>query len=403
VDYCRINDRWRGEVLIVGGGPVGLLLANLLGKQGIRCAVVERRSGPLVESRAIGIMPPSLQVLERLDLATAFVDAGLRIDTAVVHDERRLLGRVTFCGLPGGYPFILSLPQADTVQLLRERLETFPTVRYFPASSVVGLSQSEAGVSVRLTQGGEECVWHASLVVGCDGIRSTVRHLAGIRSVEQDYGCSFLMGDFEDRTGLDAEAHLFFTARGSVESFPLSHRRRRWIVQTDAHTAEPGAGFLEDRIQALSGFDVRDSRRLWQSAFSTGSLVCRRYFRERVVLCGDAAHTMSPIGGQGMNTGFADAALLAQTLGVILRRGGSIRALFRQYAVSRHRAFETARRRAEWGMWMGTRMGCLMSALRGVVIKRVLLRPPVSRRLRDHFAMLTIPNPGLEMKATREQ
>ena len=100
-----------------------------------------------------------------------------------------------------------------------------------------------------------------------------------------------------------------------------------------------------------------------------------------------------------MNTGFADAALLAQVLVAVLRCGASIRTLFRQYAYFRRRAFKEAMRRAEWGMWLGTRKGHLMSGLRSVLIKNVLLRPPVVHRLRDHFAMWTIPHQGLDLNA----
>ncbi|MDA0748589.1 MAG: FAD-dependent monooxygenase, partial [bacterium] len=89
---------WTGEVLIVGGGPVGLLLGNLLGQQGIRCAVVEQRREPLKESRAIGVMPPSLHILKHLGLDRAFVEAGVQVVTAQVHNEWGPLGRVDFGG-----------------------------------------------------------------------------------------------------------------------------------------------------------------------------------------------------------------------------------------------------------------------------------------------------------------
>jgi len=340
-------------------------------------------------------MPPSLHILKRLHLDRAFVDSGVRVDTAVVHNGQDVLGQVRFCGLRGGYPFILSLPQAQTVRLLKEHLKGFPSVRYCDGTAVVGLMQSERAVSVQLRH---ERAVRASVVVGCDGIYSTVRELVKIRSVERPYECSFLMGDFEDQSGLDDEAHLFFTSKGSVESFPLPNQQRRWIVQTHSYRPDIGADFLVERVAALSGIDVRDSKQLWQSAFRPWRMVCRQYSCGRVVLCGDAAHVMSPIGGQGMNTGFADAALLAQVLVAALRRGASHRSLIAQYAYYRRRAFRKAMRRAEWGMWFGTRTGRCMSGLRSVVIKHGLLRRPLIDRLPAHFAMSSIPFHGLDLE-----
>ena len=109
-----------------------------------------------------------------------------------------------------------------------------------------------------------------------------------------------------------------------------------------------------------------------------------------MLLCGDAAHVMSPIGGQGMNTGFADAAEAARVVTDHLN-GGNWEDLCADYSRCRRQAFDTAANRAAIGMWIGTRQG-MVGRIRGLFLKYGLLRSPFSKRLPPHFAMLTIPH-----------
>jgi 2-polyprenyl-6-methoxyphenol hydroxylase-like FAD-dependent oxidoreductase len=110
-----------------------------------------------------------------------------------------------------------------------------------------------------------------------------------------------------------------------------------------------------------------------------------------VILCGDAAHLMSPIGGQGMNTGWADAEFVAEMLHMIERHGACPARLLRAYDRCRRRAAATARRRAAAGMWLGTRTGVVRSLLRDLFMRHLLFRGPLSAHVGPYFAMLTIP------------
>jgi len=131
----------RCDVLIVGAGPTGLLLANQLGKRGIACVVVDRADDPPAESMAIGMMPPSLEILRPLDLDRAFVRHGLPVTRGYVHEEGRLLGCVRFEGIRSRYPFVLSLPQRATIQLLEEALERWPQVQLYRGMGLVGFRE----------------------------------------------------------------------------------------------------------------------------------------------------------------------------------------------------------------------------------------------------------------------
>jgi demethylmenaquinone methyltransferase/2-methoxy-6-polyprenyl-1,4-benzoquinol methylase len=148
--------------------------------------------------------------------------------------------------------------------------------------------------------------------------------------------------------------------------------------------------WLIQRVQALSGFAPARRDCTWISAFQPQRELCSAYHRGRVILCGDAAHVMSPIGGQGMNVGFADAHFLANTLHGILREGRPFGAALRQYGRVRRRDFRVAAARAAAGMWVGTRRGITARA-RSVLFRHLLKRDSIQHFLADSFSMLNLP------------
>ena len=109
-------------VIIIGAGPVGLLLANLLGRQNIRCLLAEKRLESAEWSKAIGVTPPSLDILEKGCLHRPVLEAGVRVKKAIVHDERGPAGSVSFEQIESGFRFILTLPQYDTTKILEKSL-----------------------------------------------------------------------------------------------------------------------------------------------------------------------------------------------------------------------------------------------------------------------------------------
>lgn len=375
------------DVAIVGAGPVGLLLAGLLGKEGLRVCVLERRTEPPRHSQAIGVTPPSLQILSRLGLDEAFVQRGLPIRDCHVHGQSGWLGCASFREIPGPHRFILSIPQSENVDLMESRVATLETVEIRRGIEVSEFRQDADGVEIDL---GREVV-RASWLVGCDGHRSLVRDRLGVQVRRGEYGCYFVMGDFHDDSDLGDEAHLYFTEEGAIESFPLPGGLRRWIVQTDQPHAGGAPGYISAQVKARSGHQLDPDRQLNESAFSPRWLTCDRYAVGRVILCGDAAHLMSPIGGQGMNTGWADAEFLAHVLTMAVRHGQEPGPWLGAYERCRRRAAAVATGRAARGMWLGTRTGWLASLVRDLGMRHLLFRGPMSRRIGPYFAMLTIP------------
>lgn len=162
-----------------------------------------------------------------------------------------MAGELSFDALKNTYPFILALPQATTVELLENRLTEELSVALRRNTNLVEIAQSEGGVTATIQKQGDAEVEQvtASFLVGCDGHRSKVREMAVISiSGEKRYPVHFMMAGFADDTDLGDEAHLFFSRRGSIESFPLPERCRRWIVQT-----ELGPGPRLDLMRPIPG------------------------------------------------------------------------------------------------------------------------------------------------------
>lgn len=380
------------DVVIVGAGPVGLLLAGLLGKAGIRVLVIDQRASPPDQSQAIGITPPSLKIMARLDLDEVFVRNGEPIRDCHVHGQSGWLGCASFREIPDRHRFILSLPQRTNVRLLEARVRALPNVTILRGVEMLSFESSDESVKVELrTPQGVEKV-KTGWLVGCDGHRSRVREQLGVPVRCGDYGCHFVMGDFTDHTELGDAAHLFFTAGGAVESFPLPEGLRRWIVQTGVAVPESDPGLISSLVRQRTGIDLPQTLQRNQSAFSPRWLDCAHYVKDRVILCGDAAHLMSPIGGQGMNTGWSDAEFLAHALTEIVSRNAEPAPLLRAYETFRRRAARVATHRAARGMWLGTRTGSVASWARDFAMRHLLFKGPLACGVGPYFAMLTIPH-----------
>ncbi|GAA1131164.1 NAD(P)/FAD-dependent oxidoreductase [Citricoccus alkalitolerans] len=334
------------EVLIVGAGPVGLFLAGLLATRGVNVAVLERREHPREHSRAIGLHPPALDALAVLHLDRAAVAEGLAVRRGFGEGDGRLLGEMTFEHVHPRHPFVLTLPQSRTEHLLAEHLERLAPGALHRGVEVVGLDQpadDDGGpvrVSVRpvgesradavaVAEAGPEA-WTADVIVAADGAHSTVRRLAGIGTDRKDWGDSYLMGDFTDREdptgqGIDPTAVIQLHRDGVVESFPLPGGQRRWVVHTGRQQrpvrAEDLVALLRERhgaqrtanTSALPELPDPESATMVRS-FSVYRQLARRMVAGRTVLIGDAAHAISPIGGQGMTLGWLDALALSPLL-----------------------------------------------------------------------------------------
>lgn len=374
----------RRAVVVVGGGPVGLALGCRLAQLGIEFALLERRTAPHGHSRSIGIHPPALQVLDTVGVAPELIASGVKVTGGRAFSDRTPLGRVSFDGLPGPYRFVLTLAQHRTEAILERRLRALAPDALRRGVRVTGLRQDGDGVSLTAEAAGETRQWRAAIVVGCDGARGSVRPALGLATRGGPYPDSYVMGDFADGSELGSDAGIYLGRAGVVESFPLPGRVRRWVVRTGNRVEEPSAELLASWIESRTGVAVDAASNLMLSAFGVERRFAERFALGRVALAGDAAHLISPIGGQGMNLGWLDAAALAAALAAILQRGRHAADTLERYAALRLRAARRAARRAEGNMRLGrpTRFAAPRDAL-----LRLLLRPPLDRYAARRFTM----------------
>ncbi|MBW2735056.1 MAG: FAD-dependent monooxygenase [Deltaproteobacteria bacterium] len=353
------------DVAIVGAGPVGLFLGHLLVQRGLSIRLFERRqdrdvvstSGrsassarqQSVLSRAIGIHPVSLELMQPLDLAAPLIAAGrvIRRGHALRH-MNDAMGTLDFHTLPGPFPFVLSIPQNETERILEERLIARAGLAVLErGSEVMGLdAHDDDGVVLRLKRACGEHEVHASWVVGCDGKQSTIRQLANLAFEGTPYADHFVMGDFSDNTPFGAEAAIFLHPAGLIESFPLPHEKRRWVVRTTEEVTEAVGDVLVQIVNERVGHDLSQTERFMESPFGVQHLLAEKMARGRVLLAGDAAHIVSPIGGQGMNLGFKDAQRLALAFDEIAAGTPPERAFARYDRQSRKVAARATRRSA---------------------------------------------------------
>ncbi|MBG6058889.1 2-polyprenyl-6-methoxyphenol hydroxylase-like FAD-dependent oxidoreductase [Cryobacterium sp. MP_M3] len=372
------------DVIVVGGGPVGILLAGLLAVRGLDVEVLEQRSEPSLRSRAIGIHPPSLRALRQLGVADTIIESAVRISGGEVRSDGRRLGRLRFAETADRYQRVISLPQYETEAVLRARFEQLRPGCFRGGVTVTGVRDRGDRVELVAGPGAGEPL-EARYVVAADGARSAVRDLLGIRCAARTGGETYLMSDYADTGEHGAEAVLFFERGGVVESFPLPGGRRRWVAMTPSLMTGATSADLAALVRARTGIELPPTEAV-ASSFAVAQRLARRLVSGRVVLVGDAAHQISPIGGQGMNLGWLDALQLAPALERAIREPATAASVLADYDRRRRRSARMAARQAGFNMAMGRpARGLRLRARNGLV--RALAVPPASMVLARAFTM----------------
>ncbi|MBI9116185.1 FAD-dependent oxidoreductase [Sanguibacter suaedae] len=375
------------DVVVIGAGPVGLYLAALLAHRGLDVAVWERRPAPSGTSRAIGIHPPSLRAFEQLDVTGAMVDAGVPVHRGTARTRDGVLGHVPFTGVSPRYPFVLTLPQHRTEEILARRLDDLAPGIVLRGTTLDSLE--DTGDHVRLTgttrtpdstgddstRTGDTVTEEARFVVGADGARSTVRALAGIAAPLREYADTYVMADFADTTGAGTDAVIHLEEGGVVESFPLPDGKRRFVVHTPHLLPAPDADTVAHLVAQRTGHDPDAATSSMVSAFGVRRRLAARMAHGRVVLAGDAAHEISPVGGQGMNLGWADATHLATHLVDVLTSRTDHTTGLDAYSRTRLRSARRAAWQAEQNMTLGRPVAGARRTLRDTALRAALSRP----------------------------
>jgi len=327
------------EVLIVGAGPTGLVLALWLTRQGIRVRIVDKGDGPGSSSRAMAVQARTLELYRQLGLDREVVESGLRNPAINVWAKGRRRARLDF-GDAGTrltpFPFVLIFPQDRHERLLIRHLEA-AGVRVEHRTELLGFEDEGVRVLARLRGGGGEETCAAAWLAGCDGAHSTVRHQIGSSFEGGTYEQVFYVADVEiEGAAADGEIHLSLEHADFV--ILLAHTRTgmaRLIGAVRRDREDEGELEFEDvRQHAIASLGLQVRKVNWFSHYRVHHRVSGRYRRGRAFLLGDAAHVHSPAGGQGMNTGIGDAVNLAWKLAEV-QRGRAPPALLDSYEAER--------------------------------------------------------------------
>jgi 2-polyprenyl-6-methoxyphenol hydroxylase-like FAD-dependent oxidoreductase len=302
------------DVVVVGGGPVGLFLGLCLHHRGIPCTIIEQRTEIMNGSRSLGIHPVSLELFEKLGMEDPFLQAGLKVHRGHAHSGKKQLGTIDFSSCLPPYNFILLLAQSETERILKEELLRVSPHSIIEGAEVTHLHQEAFYVQLEVNKEGETHSLETGYVVGCDGKHSFVRESAGISFKGKRYPDTYLMGDFKDSTHFGDDAVVYLPKDGLIECFPLPDNMRRWVAKTPSYVETPSPELLSELIKQRIDVELDASTCTTYSGFGVQHYIADRFVVDRILLAGDAAHVVSPIGGQGMNLGWLDAWHLANVM-----------------------------------------------------------------------------------------
>jgi 2-polyprenyl-6-methoxyphenol hydroxylase-like FAD-dependent oxidoreductase len=355
-------------ILVVGAGPVGLMAACELRRRGCDVRIVDCAEVPTDKSKALGVHARTLELLDSMGLVDRFLAAGRPIHGTNAFADGKRIVHVEFHDIDSPFPMVLSIPQADTERLLRERLgELGVTVER--GLKLVTLAQDDTGVTATLERpGGARETTRVAWLLGCDGAHSAVRHGLGLSFDGVPYEERFVLADVNlDCTLPEDEVCAYLAPDGLAAFFPLPGGR--WRVILDAPLDQPTVDDVTRLLPARGVPPITIRETNWIASFRIHRRLVPHYRVGRCFVAGDAAHIHSPVGGQGMNTGMQDAFNLAWKLALVVH-GAARPSLLDSY--------EPERRPVAAATLAGT----------DLATKVVTLRNPVAREVRNRLAGL---------------
>ena len=394
------------DVLIVGGGPTGLMLANQLARRGVRVLIIDRHAGPAQQTRAMAVHARTLEIYAKLGIAKRALELGRRGNGANMWSGGRLRARIPLGEIGqrmSPFPFVLMLGQDDNERILGDRLREFGIAVQWN-TELVALKQSPDRVSATIRQpDGTTRTVTAAYVGGCDGGRSTVREVCGITFPGAPYEHVFFVADTEAVGPMVPEElnvylwrdgfHLFFPMRG----------KDRWRVigiLPERLRGKDGLAFDEliPAIRQEAGADLTFRECSWFSTYRIHHRAAERFRDRRCFLLGDAAHVHSPAGGQGMNTGLQDAYNLAWKLALVVQ-GRADEALLDSYEAERMPVAQRLLRSTDRAFALIVSESWFAGIFRTQIMARIAARAMTVERIRK-LAFRTISQIGIRYRSS---
>ncbi len=315
------------DVLIVGAGPTGLVLALWLARLGVRVRIIDKTSEPGTTSRALAVQVRTLEFYNQLGIAQQVLERGRKFDAVNLWGAGKRVATASLGDMGEGLsPFLFAVifPQDEHERLLIDWLDK-AHVHVERQTELLQFEQSPHGVLARLKRpDGSQETCRAAYIAGCDGAHSSVREALGIGFPGGVYAHLFYVADVEaNGETLNGQLHVALDRTDFLAVFPLKGQGRARLIGTVREEFEKQHEKLtwndvSKRVIEWIRVDVKHVN--WFSTYHVHHRVADHFRQDRAFLLGDAAHIHSPVGGQGMNTGIGDAVNLAWKLAALLQK-----------------------------------------------------------------------------------
>ncbi len=314
------------EVLIVGAGPTGLMAANQLMRFGIDFIIIDSKSGPTKESRALAVSARSLEIYQQLGLAEQALENGARVNSLNVYSDGKKKADVKIGEIGKGlseFHYMLVFEQSKNEELLYKNLKDNGREVHWQ-TEYIELLEYENNINAVVKNGNESFNITAQYLIACDGARSPVRHQLNFSFKGGTYASKFFVADTRLDWKLEYDKLIISPGDKNFCAFlPMKGEKCYRVVGTlpREFSQKEDITFQEIEkviIQTL-GVDLRFEEVNWFSVYKLHHRGVDHFSSGRVFLAGDSAHVHSPAGGQGMNTGLQDAYNLTWKLAFVLR------------------------------------------------------------------------------------
>lgn len=374
--------------LIVGAGPVGLTLANLLSQYGVSCRIIDRGPGPVLQTKAAGLWARTLEMLHHMDLDQQFLEVAHRSYSAHLYQGGSERLHLDLAKLPSSYNFITLIPQHVTEGILEHHLRQRHGVVVERGVSLVSLREHRATIA----QGdGTPKSEEYRFIFGTDGAHSRVRKECGVSFAGTQLEGFWNVGDVHARSEMlpRNEVSIFLSEEGPIAFFALGHDRYRVVARCDQHLDPVPLEFFQEAVNTRMPFPVRLSDGHCMTGFSIHERQAERYRHGCTFLLGDAAHIHSPAGGQGLNTGMQDAFNLAWKVAQVIH-WGSPESLLESYHLERHPVARRVMEASGAAIRAASITNPVTRTLQGAAIELAGSLAPVQKRIRNALSELDV-------------
>jgi 2-polyprenyl-6-methoxyphenol hydroxylase-like FAD-dependent oxidoreductase len=313
------------DVLIIGAGPTGLVLALWLTRMGVRVRIIDKTSEPGTTSRALAVQARTLEFYSQIGLADTVVENGRTVTAVNLWVAGKKASHAVFGEIGKGispFSFALVFPQDEHERLLIDRLAELG-VNVERQTELLDFEEVSGGIRAQLKlKDGSSQIHEVAYIAGCDGAHSVVRQKLNIGFPGGTYSHLFYVADVE-ATGevMNGELHVGLDKSEFLAIFPLKDDGRARLVGTvreEFQDRRENLSWNDVSQRAIDWMHINVQRVNWFSTYRVHHRVADHFRTGRAFLVGDAAHVHSPVGGQGMNTGIGDAINLAWKLAAVL-------------------------------------------------------------------------------------